>query len=303
MKKYLSCLAVFTLTSGLTTSAVAWAHQQQNDNFFNVNQPDEKIENGNYLLYSNPINFIFNWKMLVSVSVTHNTGSFPVTNVITSGGYQIKDDGNYKVTFRLKNGTVVQKDFFLKTNYDFSQGIDAAVWNSATRMLDIYFNQITAYILEHFWIDSPIILDVLDWIRELPVQMSSGEKWKNLLSPYDCLDTTIDHFIPKPPVSEHKRPPMNTYDLLDQQLTVPPEEISGTLADYAYGLQNKIGSLHPTKGLVFKLNITPFRTIKAADKPTVGQLFINPITSGEVSPYDNINFMTNYWDRVLFNQT
>ena len=305
MKKYLSFLGVITLTTGLTSSTIAWSYsyQQQNDNFFTVNQPDETIENGNYLLYAKPINFTFNWKLLDSVAITHNAGPFPVTNVITSGSYQIKNDGNYKVTFRLKNGTVVQKDFFLKNNYDFSQGINAAVWNPTTRMLDIYFNQITAYILENFWIDSPIILDVLDWVRELPVQTSSGGTWKNLLSPYDYLDTTIDHFIPKPPVSEHKQPPINTYDLLNQQITIPPEGISGTLADYAYGLQNKIDSLHPTKGLVFKLNITPSRTIITADNPAVGQLFTNPTNSGNVDPYLNVNFMTNYWDKVLFNQS
>ena len=109
--------------------------------------------------------------------------------------YQIKNDGNYKVTFRLKNGTVVQKDFFLKNNYDFSQGIDATIWNPVTRMLDIYFNQTTAYLLGHFWKEHPATIYLLNWIRELPSPFS--ETWKNLFAPNDYLNNTIDYLIPK----------------------------------------------------------------------------------------------------------
>ena len=301
VKKYLSFLAVLTSTSGLTSSVVAWSYRQENDNFFTVNQPDETIENGNYLLYSNPINFTFNWKILASVSITHNASPFPVTNVITSGSYQIKDDGNYKVTFRLKNGTVVQKDFFLKTNYDFSHGIDGAIWNPSTRMLDIYFNQTTAYLLTHFWYNHPENLYLLDWIRELPSPFC--ETWKNLFAPNDYLDATIDYFIPKPPFSEHKGLWMNTYDLLDQEITYPLMGDSETPVNYGEGLQNKIDSLQPTKGLVFKLNINLSRMIKTVNNPTLGQLFAKPTTSGGRSIYyDNIDFVTNYWDKVLFNQ-
>ena len=75
---------------------------------------------------------------------------------------------------------------------------------------------------------------------------------KNLFAFNDYLNNTIDYLIPKPPVSEHKLS-ANTFDKINRELTWPIP--GGQEDDYAYGLQNKIASLKPTKGLVFKLLI------------------------------------------------
>ena len=75
-----------------------------------VNQPaeDKNIANlgqtYNYLIYSTLINFSFDWTILSKVTIVNNSTATPTTKTLTSGSYQIKDDGNYTVTFSLNNG-------------------------------------------------------------------------------------------------------------------------------------------------------------------------------------------------------
>ena len=242
-----------------------------------------------YLIYSSSINFTFDWTLLSKVTIVNNSTTTPTTKTLTSGSYQIKDDGNYTVTFSLKNGKTVTKHFLLKNGYDFSQGINAATYDSSTSMLDIYFSQAYVPFLEKEWYTHGAASTyLLDWIRDYAIK---GGTWSSLLSPNISLDTLIEQFIPTPPKE------VSTFKQIDPQITFP--STGAREDDYAWGLQNKVNKMKPTKGLVLKLKMDIDRGITQTNSPTLGELPLTPKTSGSAQDQD---FQTNYWDQVLFNQ-
>ena len=132
-----------------------------------VNEPNQIINSYNDLLYANPINFNFDWTLLSQVKITDNSSKTPTTKTLTSGSYQIKDDGNYTVTFSLKNGDTITNTFFLKNGYDFSQGINAATWDPTTSYLDIYLNQAVVNNIINNWINHFAREDLLSYINRI----------------------------------------------------------------------------------------------------------------------------------------
>ena len=270
-----------------------------------VNQPDknQNITNlgqtYNYLMYSNPINFTFDWTVLSKVTIVNNSTATPTTKTLTSGSYQIKDDGNYTVTFSFKDGTTADysQRFLLQNDYDFSQGINAATWDPTTRMLDIYFNQaITSYIINS-WADPHgpgATANLLDWMNQYLTP--TGDVWNNLISSKkENLQDSINNFIPKTSRTPKQKDPKTTFDLLDQTVTCPT--IGHTESNYRFGLVNRLTSLSPTKGMYFQLKIDQYRNITQANNPSLGEIPLSPITSGSAQ-----SFQTNYWDQILFNQ-
>ena len=118
----------------------------ESTNFAKVSKPNDSLGNVNQslendLLYANPINFNFDWTVLSKVTIVNNSTSTPTTKILTSGNYQIKDDGSYAVSFSLRNGDTIKKTFLLKNGYDFSQGVDTTTMNK-TPMLDVNNNPI-----------------------------------------------------------------------------------------------------------------------------------------------------------------
>ena len=242
-----------------------------------VTYPNKIIDNYNDLLYANPINFSFDWTLLSQVTITDNSSKTPKTKTLTSGNYQIKNDGNYTVIFHLKNGDVsnikenpLQETFVLKTGYDFSQGINAATWDPTTSYLNIYLNEAIANNIKTVDTKSqrPIAL-LLSYISNIYGTTS----WNDILS-----NKTLENWFNDAVGS-------NIFNNLDVSLVEPQK--GGSLVNWSNALSNKIKNLNPQKGLMFHIHEN---NGKWDNLP-------NPIT-----PPSEPNYLTNYWDEVLFNQ-
>ena len=286
-------------------------------NIYAYANPPDKIQNitnlgqtYGYLMYSNPINFSFDWTVLSKVTIVNNSASTPTTKTLTSGSYQIKDDGNYTVTFSFKDGTTAPytQRFLLQNGYDFSQGLDMVTYDPATSMLDIYFklNQAELNHLELNWYNHPEADPglLLYWLNYHTIEKTKTF-YRDLLS-NDNLMNDIKNFIatpcPKPPKPSPKpKNPANpnaTFNLLNRDITYPP---IADETDYGYALQNKIKSLNPTKGLVLKLKIDQSRNITRSENPSLGELPLNPYCKEKEKTFPS-TYYSNYWDQVLFNQ-
>ena len=216
---------------------------------------------------------------------------------LTSGTYQIKNDGTYTLTFTFKNSQFapVTKRFALQNGYDFSQGLNMTTWNPSTRYLEIKFNQKYINFLENGWHNEEGNYKLLSWLN-IPITLGKNPPdWIGLISQNSLLNT-INNFIPTPPPTPTQPAPDTTFNQLDRQVTWPLT--GGEEDDYLWGLQNKINELNPTKGLILKLKIDNTRHISQANDPSIGEIPLNPITSGEATH----QFKSNYWDQILFNQ-
>ena len=174
----------------------------------NVDKPNETLGQGDDLFYNHPINFSFDWTLLSSVTIKHNTSFVPVTDVITSGNYQIKNNGNYTVKFIGQGGQIMTKTFYLDTKYDFSTGFNTTTFNKTNQLdsngnliydLDIAIDGETAYELYNYIqpgkegdtdsvLDDLVSKDILDNPWKDSLSQNSLEKSINkdgsLISPY-----------------------------------------------------------------------------------------------------------------------
>ena len=179
-----------------------------------VSQPNEILGENTYFAYNQPINFTFDWTLLSQVTIVNNT-STPATKNLTSGSYQIKDDGNYTVTFTSKiGGNKYTNTFFLKTGYHYSHGINGLTFNQGaldssgnqTYDLDLYINGLTAKQLDKLTsaYTSPFYARDFLGVLTYPLSTAMGSKvWKNsfsnqtLKNSIDSIGNTIDSGLEK----------------------------------------------------------------------------------------------------------
>ena len=233
-----------------------------------------------YLMYSNPINFTFDWTFLSKVTVKNNSTS--ASQTITSGDYNIKNDGVYEVVLYLDNGTKVTKNMLLKNGYDFSQGLNTTTWNPKTRELDILLNKtLSDDLLHEYSMDGFGILNFL-----------ANKSWTNLLTNKN-IHASIDHFLGDSP---------SHYTIVDDSISFPLSAFASQVKNWLNAFKVKMVALNQSpdisqrgvaqKGLVFKIHLNADNTI--ANVPNANQL---------VQPIPQNHYQTNYWDQMLFNQT
>ena len=204
----------------------------------------------------------------------------PTTKTLTSGSYQIKDDGNYTVTLNLKNGDKITKTFLLKNGYDFSQGINATTWNPSANdpksgYLNIYLNENFANDLKKNFYEDPGTQGLLTY---LTYKIVKSVLWTDLVSDKK-LNISIENLLGKG-FDDY-------FNKLDFALIRPK---GGDFGNYQYALQNKITKLNPTKGLLFHIHLN-------------GYTWDNfPTPTKSTQPNKANNYQTNYWDESLFNQ-
>ena len=226
-----------------------------------------------YLIYSNPINFEFDWNWLSKVTIAETK------TTLTSGTYQIKNNGTYTVTFTFKNSQIapVTKRFALQNGYDFSQGLNMTTWNPSTRELDIEINK---NIVNNF------VGTYKSYSKGVIANINDNLNWSDLFSS-KRLQTSIDNIIG----SSH-------YLALNNNLSFPPKTLAKVEPNWKTALLNKINDLNlstegtAAKGLIFKVIFNKDFSISNT-----------PDSEHVVIPLKDNQFKTNYWDQILFNQS
>ena len=143
--------SICSFQNNLYVSTEKGLYETTTISYASVNQPSQVLNKSNYLIYNEPIKFDFDWNFLSKVTI--DIKNTKIIKTLTSGSYQIKDDGLYTVIFYFKNGLPITETFYLKNGFDFKNGVNGLTFskgsidlknNQQIWNLDLYLNGVTA---------------------------------------------------------------------------------------------------------------------------------------------------------------